>query len=192
MSRKLPPEFMVKTQYYMDNSPNSIGKVAFDSLLSSRISQLKAITLPTETNTHKIIDSIYKIENSTERLSSFLDFMVSQITSQAIELYQSQEVSGTSKRLNHIAKLLDCKTDDIESQLLSQKKTKNQLPDSVFSDYQRSRSILGARKGDLYKKMIEKSENVNRENYLSNELGKMRRNMNELQKQLDEMKKMTK
>ena len=163
-------ELLGKNESIESNKSERIGTAVLKSILDTRIGQMMALTLPTDTSRQQILSEIDKTPSFTKKLTSFLDYMIGQITSLSVEMNKfrteiqsvtepqnegnsSYTDSGFSfeSRINHIAEILSVDNDNIEAKiesLLSQAKRNNNNIKKQ-NEYDACASLLECKQGKL-------------------------------------------
>lgn len=177
--RRLPSDFMVKIPKEKSGYEDQIGSSVLTSILESRIGQMTAITLPTEENKIQILNQINDLQSNSEKMSSFLDFMVNEVTSLSFDYYNAKEelakllkqnAHETSKfssfeisdsddeddelsaRIKSIAKKLNVQPNKIERRITDLVQLKEDMQDDTFEDeddYNQTLSLLHCKPGEM-------------------------------------------
>lgn len=164
--RRLPEDFLYNIPREKAVSKDRIGMAVLDSILDSRIGQMTAITLPTETERLKILNEINGISESSSKLTSFLDFMISHLDIQTRKYYATQDELRNLKnkigngvkndtideRIARISKILGVEPRHIESKVSFLENNRN--ISGTFSnedDYERCLKLLNCPRYGLTK-----------------------------------------
>jgi hypothetical protein len=102
------------------------------SILSTRMEQLEAVTLPTDSHRLDIIHAIQEIPSFQRRLTCFLDYLIDYAANLNLELERTQEALS-----------------EAELKLSSVKSKKTNFRQRHFADYEHSLSLLAVKKGSL-------------------------------------------
>ena len=181
-----------------------IGTSVLQSILDTRIEQMRALTLPTDTNRQQILNEINKLPTFTKKLTSFLDFMIGQITSLSVDMNkfkselistnnqlsnirtsQKESESSIDNRINHIADLLNVSQENIETKiesLLLQTQRINQKEDH---DYEKCTLLLKCKEGKMEESIkLLLAENERLQRMVTQDRSLLLRQNEELRKQM--------
>ena len=162
-------EILGKNGSIDSNKSERIGTTVLKSILDTRIGQMIALTLPTDTNRQQILNEIDKMPVLTKKLTSFLDFMIGEITSLSVEMNKfrteiqmvteqpteaksanSESDFSFESRINHIAELLHVENQNIEATLETLlKQTKKNNNSKKDSEYDACVSLLKCKPGKM-------------------------------------------
>ena len=129
-----------------------------NSILESRINQMIALTLPSDKNKLEILSEINEIKSTSEKISSFLDFMIGCVTSLTVDLNGCQtELLKTKQELSSckvVSESSHCENED------KKEKKRIQKEEVYVSDYNKCLQLLDSKKG----KLEESINNIIKEN----------------------------
>ncbi|EAY06637.1 hypothetical protein TVAG_322570 [Trichomonas vaginalis G3] len=154
--RRLPEDFLYNIPQERAGNRDRIGLPVLNSILDSRIGQMTAITLPTDKERMNLLHEINAIPDSSSKLTSFLDFMISQLDIQSRKYYSTQdELRNLKNRVNNnvfdpsiderierLAKILNVQPSKIESKVAELENQRNETIFQYEADYQQCLEAL--------------------------------------------------
>ena len=88
--KRIPKEYNFNIPKENIGNKDRISGSVLSSILDSRIGQMEAITLPSEPEKKRILKQINNLPTNSEKMSSFLDFMVSDVIDLSFDYYNSK------------------------------------------------------------------------------------------------------
>ena len=197
-----------KTSSQDQTRNNRIGTSVLQSILDTRIKQMIALTLPTDSKRQQILNQISDLPTFSKKLTSFLDFMIGQITSLSVdmnkyksEMEKSNEQISLSKesqkenskayedRINHIAELLGTSDENIEPKIQTLIKKTQIMNTKGQRDYEKCLSLLNCQQSKAEESIkLLLAENDRLQRMVTQDRSLLLRQNEELRKQLKKNK----